>query len=187
MKNYWVIPVIAVSLFTACKGKKDEKQEPSISAVSVIKGQLHQLDSSMYFFIKVERNGNKNDTTYLRRDEIRSLAEPFLSLQDVTDKNNYKKYTEEKLIDAQQETLNITSTLNDGEEAEIQKQIIIVGMDGQSNGKVQSIFIDRAINSADSTIEQKLFWQIDKYFTIGTIITKENQPEKTSYTKVEWQ
>ena len=141
----------------------------------------------MYEFKKLERNGNRNDTTYLRRDEIRKLAEPFLSLPDITDKTNYKKYAEEKLIDADQGTLSITSTLKDGETGDIEKQIILVGMASESNGKVQSIYIDRSINSPDSTIEQKLFWQIDKYFTIGTIVSKENQPEKTYYTKVEWQ
>jgi hypothetical protein len=45
-----------------------------------------------------------------------------------------------------------------------------------SNGKVQSIFIDRYIPSKDSTVEQKLFWEIDQYFSIRNITEKENQP-----------
>lgn len=187
MKNYWIIIVLGMVLPTACKEKKEEQQDAAISAIAIIKGQLHELETSMNEFKKIERNGNKNDTTYLRRDEIKKFAEPFLSLPDITDKKYIKKYIEDKLIDAQQETLNITTTLKDGEEGEIQKQIIIVGMADISSGKVQSIFIDRTINSADSTIDQKLFWQLDKYFTIGSIVTKENQPEKTYYSKVEWQ
>ena len=187
MKNYGFILVLAFVIIMGCKGKKDEKPEPAISAISIIKGQLRSLDSSMYEFKKVERNGNRNDTTYLRRDEIRKLAEPFLSLPDIADKTNYKKYAEDKFIDAEQGMLNITSTLKEGETGEIQKQMILVGMTSESNGKVQSIYIDRSINTPDSTIEQKLFWQIDKYFTIGSIVTKENQPEKTYYKKVEWQ
>jgi hypothetical protein len=55
------------------------------------------------------------------------------------------------------------------------------------SGKVQSIFIDRYISSKDSTVEQKLFWEIDQYFSIHSIIEKENQPEKTRFTKVAWQ
>src|SRR6185503_13787864 len=187
MKNYWIIPALIIILLVACKGKKEEKQEPPISAISIIKGQLNQLASSMYEFKKIDRIGNRNDTTWLKRDEIRALAEPFLSLPDIADKKIFKKYTEERLIDAQQNTLNITSTLKEGENGEIEKQILIVGLADESSGKVQSIFIDRAINSGDSTIEQKLFWQIDKYFTIGSIIIKETQPEKTYYRKVEWQ
>ena len=38
--------------------------------------------------------------------------------------------------------------------------------------------------TADSTIEKKLVWEIDKYFTILYTIEKENQPEKNHFTKV---
>ena len=73
------------------------------------------------------------------------------------------------------------------ENAEIQKQIIVIALADVSSGKVQSIFIDRYISSKDSTVEQKLFWEIDNYFSIGSIIEKENQSEKTRFTKVVWQ
>jgi hypothetical protein len=107
-------------------------------------------------------------------------------LPEIADKEYYKNYTEERLIDAQQETLNITSTAKN-ENAEIQKQIIVITLADVSSGKVQSIFIDRYIPSKDSTIEQKLFWEIDKYFSIGSIIEKEKQTDKTHFTKVIWE
>jgi len=56
-----------------------------------------------------------------------------------------------------------------------------------SNGHVQSIFIDTYKESGDSTIERKLVWEVDKYFTIYTTIQKNNQPEKNYFTKVTWQ
>src|SRR6185503_17193841 len=116
MKNFLIVSILAIILITGCKNKKDEKQDPPISAISIIKGQLNKLDSSMYAFIKLERNGNKTDTTYLKREEIRKLAEPFLSLPDIAEKKLYKKYTEERLIQADQENLSITSTLKDNED-----------------------------------------------------------------------
>ena len=66
-------------------------------------------------------------------------------------------------------------------------KLLLLALADVSSGKVQSIFIDRYIPSKDSTVEQKLFWEIDKYFSIGSIIEKENQPEKTHFTKVVWQ
>ena len=186
MKNYLIIPALIAFLFAACKGKKEVNQEPPISALSIIKGQLNHLDTSLYGITKYETAGNIIDTTYPRRVEIREIAAPFLSLPEIADKNYYKNYTEERLIDAQQETLNITSTAKN-ENAEIQKQIIVIALADVSSGKVQSIFIDRYISSKDSTVEQKLFWEIDNYFSIGSIIEKENQPEKTRFTKVAWQ
>ena len=186
MKNCLIVLTLIAILFSACKEKKEVKQEPPISVLSIIKGQLNHLDTSLYGVTKYETTDNITDTTYLTRDEIREFAAPFLSLPEIADKNYYKNYTEERLIDAQQETLNITTTAKN-ENAEIQKQIIVIAMADISSGKVQSIFIDRYLPSKDSTIEQKLFWEIDNYFSIGSIIEKENQPEKTHFTKVAWQ
>ena len=191
MKNYLIIPALTIILFIACKEKKEAKKEeeakePPISALSIIKGQLNHLDTSLYEVKKFETIGNVTDSTYLTRHDIRKFAEPFLSLPEIADEKYYEKYTENKLIDSQQNTLNITST-SKSDTAEVQKQIIIVALSPTANSTVQSIFIDRYITRGDSTIEQKLFWEIDKYFSIGSIIEKENQPDKTHITKVTWQ
>jgi hypothetical protein len=186
MKNYWIIPVLTI-LMAACKEKKEEKQNSPISAISIIKGQLNKLDSSLSAFMKLEKNGDKMDTTYLKRDEIRKLAEPFLSLPDIADKKYYKKYTEDRVLQADQQTLSITSTLKEGEKGEIQRQMLSVDISDISNGQVSSIFIDTYKESGDSSIEKKLVWEIDKYFTIYTTNQKENQPEKNYFMKVVWQ
>jgi len=186
MKNYLFLSALIAISFAGCKQKKETKQEPPISALSIIKGQLNRLDTSLYSIIKYETGDNITDTLYLKREEVRKFAAPFLMLPEIADKEYYNNYTEERLIDAQQETLNITSTAKN-ENAEIQKQIMVITLADVSSGKVQSIFIDRYLPSKDSTIEQKLFWEIDKYFSIGTIIEKENQPDKTLFTKVAWQ
>jgi hypothetical protein len=187
MKNYLIVPALITLLSAGCKEKKETKQDPPISALSIIKGQLNKLDTLLYAFTKYNRTNDKSDTTYLKREEVRQYTGPFLSLPDIADKNNYKKYTEEKLIDAQTDVLSIISTLKDGENSEVLKQILVIDVSDLSNAKVQSIFIDRNMTSNDSTIEQKLFWQIDQYFTINSAISKENQPDKTNFLKVTWQ
>ncbi len=186
MKTYLIIPAVIVVLFAACKEKKEAKQELPISVLSIIKGQLNHLDTSLYGITKYETVGNATDTAYLSRDEIRKFAAPFLSVPEIADENYYKNYTEEKVIDAQQETLNITITAKN-ENAEIQKQIIVIALADVSSGKVQSIFIDRYITSKDSPVEQKLFWEMDQYFSIHSIVENENASEKTRFTKVSWQ
>jgi hypothetical protein len=186
MKNYLILPALIAVFFAACKEKKEIEQEPPISALSIIKGQLNSLDTSLYSIMKYETTGNVTDTLYLKREDVRKFAAPFLTLPEIADKEYYENYTEERLIDAQQETLNITSTAK-SENAEIQKQIMVITLADDASGKVQSVFIDRYLPSKDSTVEQKLFWEIDKYFSIGSIIQKENQPDKTHFTKVAWQ
>ena len=191
MKNYLIVPLLTATLLTACKEKKDSKKkeelkEPPISALSIIKGQLKHLDTSIYEVKRFETTGRVTDSSYLKQDEIRNLAGPFLSLPDIADENYYEKYTEDRLIDAQQNTLNITS-ISKSDTAEVQKQIIIISLSPTTNSTVQSIFIDRYISKGDSTIEQKLFWEVGKYFSIGSIIEKATQPEKIHTTKVAWQ
>lgn len=188
MKNYLVLSIITFVALSACKEKKASKDESPISALSIIKGQLNKLDSSMYAFTKFERNGNKTDTIYLKREEIRKLAEPFLSLPEIADKNYHKKYDEEKIIDNEGQTLSIIATAKDeNQDAEIQRQMFIIGLADISNGNVKSIFIDSSKKSGDSIIEHKLFWEIDKSFSIQKAIIKETEPEKANYIMVAWQ
>ena len=188
MKNYLLVHIFTVVLLMACKGKKETNEEPPISAVSIIKGQLNHLDTSLYQLTKIETNGNITDTSNLKREEITKLARPFLSLPEIANGKYRDKYDEERLIDAQQQTLSITSTPKpENENAEIQKQILVIDLTDISNGKVQSIYIDRFLSGGDSTIQQKLFWEIDRYFSITDIIQKDNQPDKTHRTMVAWQ
>ena len=191
MKNYLTCLLLTIFILAACNQKKESKKEeeskePPISALSIIKGQLNHLDTSIYEVKKFETANNVTDSTYLKRGEIRKAAEPFLTLPEIADEKYHEKYAESRLIDAQQNTLNITS-LSTSDSAEVQKQIIIISLSPTTNSTVQSIFIDRYITRGDSTIQQKLFWEIDKYFSIGSIIEKENQPEKIHTTKVTWQ
>ena len=192
MKNYLIIPVLIFILFINCKEKKGSKEpkgskeDPPISALSIIKGQVNDLETSLYEVRKFETIGNVVDSSYLKKEEIRNVASPFLSLREIADEKYYEKYTEDKVIDAQQNILNITSIAK-SDTMEIQKQFIVIEISATENSKVQSIYIDRYISNGDSTLEQKLYWEIDKSFLIRNIIEKKDQPEKIHSVKVVWQ
>src|ERR1700752_3296935 len=143
MKNYLIVPVLTAVFLTACKEKKDSEKEEKlkeapISALAIIKGQLNNLETSLYEVKKFETSGNVTDSTYLKQNEIRKFAAPFLSLPEIADEKYYEKYTEDKLIDLEQNTLNITSMAK-SDTAEIQKQIVIISLSPTENSKVQSI------------------------------------------------
>lgn len=173
-------------MLTACKGKNETSKEPAISVISIIKGQVHHLDTSLFQIMKFETIEDKTDTSFLKREEVRNFAADFLSLPDITLNDYLDNYVEERLIDAGQNTLSITATAKK-ESLEIQKQIIITPLDEFATGNVQSIYIDRFVQTKDSTIQQKLFWQIDKYFRVVSIIQKGDLPEKTHILKVTWE
>lgn len=172
--------------FFSCKEKKENSIEPVISALSIIKGQLNHLDTSFYQILKIETTEGKTDTTYVKREEVKGFASDFLALPDISENNYQENYIEDRLIDAGQNTLSITVTAKN-ELLEIQRQIIIIPLDELGSGKVESIFIDRSVQIKDSSIQQKLFWQIDKYFQISTIIQKGNAPETIHVLKIKWE
>ena len=185
MKNIFISLVSFSIVFNSCKEKKENSHEPVISAISIIKGQLNHLDTSFYQISKIETINGKTDTTYLKREEVRGLASDFLSLTDISQSNYSKNYMEERLIDEGQNILSITATAKN-EQQELQKQIIIIPLDELASGKVESIYIDRSVQIKDSSTQQKLFWQIGRYFQVVSIIQKGSDPEIIHIRKVKW-
>jgi hypothetical protein len=185
MKNYLIIAFLFVVLIAGCKEDKKSKADPPISALSIIKGQLQHLDTSLYQITKIETTREGSDSIILKREDIRKYAAPFLSLPEIANGKYYKDYKEERFIDQEQGTLSITAFAND-ENAEIQKQILIISLADLTNGKVKSIYIDRQRTDGDILVEEKLFWEIDTYFSIGSIVQKQNNPEETKLVKIEW-
>lgn len=185
MKNIFILLAFLSIGFSSCEEKKEKSNEPVISAISIIKGQLNHLDTSFYQISKIETIDGKADTAYLKREEVRGLASDFLSLTDISQKDYSENYIEERLIDEGQNTLSITATAKN-EQQEIQKQIIIIPLDEFASGKVESIYIDRSVQIKDSSIQQKLFWQIGQYFQVGSIIQKGSAPEIIHIRKVKW-
>lgn len=188
MKSSIQILLIGTCFILSCKNEEKDKNkdEQFISTVSIIKGQVNHIDTSLYQVTMFASAEGQTDTTYLRREEVREIAKSFLDLPDISVKELNGKYTHESIIDEGQNALTITSTANDSL-LEIQKQIIIVGLDDLASGNVKSIYIERLKNDKDSTLEQKLFWEIDRFFRIANIIQKENQPEKISTVRVTWE
>jgi len=186
MKSFSILLFSFSILFISCKGKKDIPDKPEISAISIIKGQVNHLDTSFYQLMKFETKQGKTDTSYIKREEIRELAADFLSLPDITQKVFDEKYTEDHLIDDGQNSLSIISTTKN-DDLELRKQIIIVPLNELATGKVKSIYFDQHIEKDNMSIDKKLFWQIDEYFQVATIIQTKNLPEQIRTVKVTWE
>jgi hypothetical protein len=186
MKKIISLITVLFVLISSCKNESKTKEEIPISVISIIKGQIQHLDTSLYQFTKYKISEEKPDTSWINREEAIQLASDFLTLPDISKKDYHNDYTEERLIDAAQNILSITAMAKK-EEAEIQKQIIIINLDELASGKVSSIYFDRIKQVRDTVIEQKLFWEIDKFFQIGTSTLVNNQQEKTDLLKVSWQ
>jgi hypothetical protein len=182
MRNLAVFLICTV-LFIGCKSKKKEENTSFFPALSFIKSQVAHVDTSVYSIIKVVTVDSTSDTTYIKREQFRQEADDFLSVPDISSSKLRDDYTETKQYDTELNQVSLSYAPK--EDGEITNQVVMIkpGADGD---KVSSIFINRTIDSEDSTVQKILFWQVDKRFKITTLVQKTNQPEKKHIVEVIW-
>jgi hypothetical protein len=186
MKKPFYFSLIGALLILSCKNQKPKQQDESnfFPVLSFIKSQVAHVDTSVYRIIKVVKTDSTFDTTYLKREEFREAAKDFLSIPDISSEELKDDYTETKLFiqDLGQVALSYMPKKPD---KEITRQEVMIKPDGDGD-KVQSIFINRIINSKKESIHKILFWEVDKQFKIVTLTQLPDQPEKTKTVEVIW-
>ncbi len=178
-------------ILTACGNQKAAETEAADGAffpvVSYLKGQVAHIDSSLYTLIQVNKSGNGADTVYLLREAFKNAAQPFISLPDITAGKLKEKYTESRLYDETLDRFIITYTPKDhDEDLEILRQDVVITPNTGDGDKVESVYIERQQSGGDSTVQQKMSWEVATGFTIRAIIQKKNSPEKLQNTEVTW-
>lgn len=185
--NKWLLG-IAVLLLFGC-GSKEAGTDTStfFPVLSFIKSQVSHVDSTALSIMKIETSAGRSDTVYVKREQFKALANDFLTIPDITEKGNSGNYKETHLYDQELKRVVLNYTPKNPE-AEIRRQEVFVEPDdGSGKGdQVQTIFIERHINTRDSTVQKKLLWQVNKRFQIATIIQKKNEPEKVQKIQVIW-
>lgn len=173
-------------LIAGCNHKnKEEENNNFFPVLSFLKSQVKDIDTSVYPLMKIVTVDSVSDTSYIKREQFRAYANDFLSIPDISSKDLKDEYTETKLYD---ETLGraVFTYLPKKPEAPIRREEVMIEPDNQTGGKVKSIFISRLINNKDSTVEKKMYWQVDKRFQIATIVQKPNEAEKVQVLQIIW-
>jgi hypothetical protein len=185
MKYYTVLLLAALSL-AACKTKKKkENAEAFFPIASFLKSQVKHIDTSLYRIVHVEKEGNNPPTkTYLKREDFRKAAEPFLNLPDISTEKWSDDYEESKIFDPEMNKVILTYTTAN-KENEIQREDVVLEQT-QENSNVQNIIIHQVKNEANATIVRNMVWYVNKRFTIVTKTTKEGQPERVNTIEVIW-
>lgn len=186
-----IILSLAILIFlVACnanKKKNGEKNTDSVtSALSFIKSQVAQIDTSLFVIKKIEiRDSLHADTTDIHRNDFRALAKDFLEIPDISLKEYKSQYTESKNYYSDLNLVSLITLPNDPSTAEIQKQELLITPDSEG-GKMKTIIIDHEWANRDSSVIKKMLWQVDKYFQVVIIKQMAGQPETTQTIKVVW-
>ncbi len=177
--------LLLLILIFSCKSNKKEGEENTdfFPALSFLKSQAANVDSSVFRIIKIVKTDSVADTTYLKREMFKEEAKDFLSIPDIASNKWKDDYTENKLYDADLEQVSLSYIPK--KEGDITRQEVLIKPSTEGD-KVMSIFINRTINSDDSTVQKIMYWQVDKRFRIVTISQKENAPEKIKTIEVIW-
>lgn len=186
MSKYF-IPIIIFATGIAGIGCKGKQKNDFLPVKSFVQSQVRHVDTSLYEIIKAEKSGSDStwDTSYVKRENFRSLAKDFLDIPDLTDFSLGKKYKEDKMFDEQLNRVIITYTpTKDGQE--ILKEELIVGPGDSAFDKMRSIIIEKIKDFKDSSIHQHLLWQTDEKFQVVTVVEKKGQPVSTKTTEVTW-
>lgn len=173
----------------SCNNKSAEKEEEEntefFPVISFLKSQTANVDTSLYNIIKIVTAHNASDTVHLKREQFRDYAKEFLTLPDLSGKNLKKKYTETKMYDEELKAVILNYSPKKGE-GEIRRQEVLITPNELTGDEVKSIFIDRLLDSKDSTVQKRMTWNVNKDFQIITIITKPDGSERVESLKVIW-
>ncbi len=179
-KNYSLPALIFVIFYCSCKGDKNDV----FPAIDFIKGQIANIDTSVYPIMKVvPLTDSTYDTTYVKRQEFKILARDFVETPDISKKFG-GKYTEDRMMNNELGLAVFIATPKN-ENLEVRRQEVRILPD-PPNDKVKSIYIEKFTSDKDSSVMKRMTWYADRKFQIVTITQKKNEAEKTSVMEVIW-
>lgn len=189
MNHFLSFSVIALILIcSGCKSNETQNKEAFFPILSFIKSQVAQLDTSLYQIIKLTGTDSAWDTTYIKREEVRTYAVDFLQLPDLTSKAVAEKYDESKFFDASLNKVIITYRPRPGnQDSEIQREEVMIEPGEGIGDKVRNIVVDKIVTSGDSSVTKRMLWNVGESFQVTTIIQKQSREDSTSTIKIKWQ
>lgn len=171
---------LAILFYCSCKQKKND----AFPAIDFIKAQVANVDTSLYSILKlVSVTDSTYDTTFVKREDFKSLAKDFLETPDISKKFG-GKYTEERMMNNELGLAVFIATTKD-EDLEVRRQEVRILPD-PPNDQIKSIYIEKLNGNKDSSILKRMTWYTDRKFQIVTITQKKNEDEKTSVMQVIW-
>ena len=187
--NKWFFGILLLAFCAACKSKKKKKADVDnrdfFPALSFLQSQVKEIDTSLYSIQKIETINGRSDTSFIPREEFRNYAKDFLEIPDITQEKWKGDYVETTDYDTDMGRAVLVYSAMDPE-LELRQQHVTILPTLGGNDEVKSIFLHRIINDEDSTVEKKMYWEVKNYFTITSIVQKEDSPEQIRKLQVFW-
>ena len=155
------------------QGNNVEEKQSFFPVTQFLLGQINEIESMPVTPVKITMSRDKKDSVWLKKEDIRSFAAPFL--QPVIDSASMQKYfTEKSFLDQTINALTLTYDLKSTIPDSIKLNHWDVYIDPQK-GTVQRIFLvkDEVVNGQNITTQ--LTWKVNKWCSIRRIV---QEPKK---------
>ncbi|MDQ2721487.1 MAG: hypothetical protein M3Z26_17255 [Bacteroidota bacterium] len=164
--------------------KHAEETQSFFPVTDFFKGQLRVIDSMPVTLLKTVTVSNKTDSAWLKRESIRSFAEPFLT--PVIDSTTMSPWFSEKSF--MDQTINAV-TISYDSKIKLPDSIKLrhwdVYIDPQK-GSVERIYIVKENNENSSQVTTQLTWKANQWCSIRTIKQKPGQEPEIKEEKLTW-
>ena len=195
-KNLFCIAVLCIVL--SCNNKSEQPEtvvdkKPETDTVKVtflpvtsfLKGQLWILDSLPVTFLQVKTVGKKTDSSWLKREAVRPILQPFIS-QEINADNLTPYFKQTKFNDQTVEAITFTydpiTTLPDS--INLRHWDVYIQPE---TGKIKKVYLLKQLNKEGKKYTQQLTWQTDQWAKIVTILNKpDGSSEVESEIKLVW-
>ncbi len=192
-KKLQVVIYILILFLVACRGKEQKSIPREISpeepvsffpVTDFLLGQLSEVEKLPATPLQINFDGTNPDSTWLKREDIRRLAVPFL--HPVIDSASMKKYFVGKSFLDQ--TIN-AFTFSYDPKTRLPDSIKLIHwdvyVDPQKN-EVQRIYMVKEDNDSAGHTTTQLTWQSNKWFSIRTIVQPSGKKAEVKEKMLKW-
>ena len=151
---------------------------------SFLKAQLRELDTLPVTPLQIVTAGGKRDSLWLKREDIRKEAIPFLS-PEIDSANLHAFFTEKSFLD---QTIN-SYTFSYDAKPSLPDSIQLTHWDVYMNPQthlIERIYLVKQKDSAGNGITTQLTWVANKYFSIRNIIQAPGKDAQVNEKRMIW-
>lgn len=166
------------------KGDSTKNVKAYFPVADFIKSEIRYVDSLPVAIIKYTTQNGISDSVYIKHEEFHQLAQEFLpaALNKETFEN---EFSETSFFDnTTQYSSFVYSTANTN--LPLHRVDVVVKPQDVVYNKVKSIYMEKILERADTSIVQKLYWKAGQNFQITTEIKTTNPETITRQVKVVW-
>lgn len=161
--------------------KTAEGHKDFYPVMSFIREELSMLDSLPVAVSLYRESEGKSDTSILDKASFRRIAEA-VGDPDISRDPLRKGYRETVYLDATMNLITMSYRPTD-QSATVQKTDVYID---PTTEKVKSIYIEKRLSEANSTVLQKIVWSAGRQLQLTTLISTTGQPERVIQERYHW-